>query len=230
MAHARLAVDANELVAHVAEEVRLANLLVQLAGVEVQAVVSYHGAVLASRDRAGVEHRAQHRLAASACSARICERVVPRRRLRQSGKERRLRELELLGRLGEVGLRCGLHAVGLAAVVDLIQIGRQDLLLRPLVGELHCEAGLTQLAGEGSLARDVEVAHELLRDRRTALHDLALADVGPEGTRDADGVDPAVLPVALVLDRDSRLDDPGADLVPGNLLPVPSLGGNGAEA
>ena len=157
-------------------------------------------------------------------------RVVSRRRLRQSREQRRLCERELLRRLREVRLRRGLDTVGLAAVVDLVQVRRQDLLLRPLVGELHGEARFAQLPRERALSRDVEVAHELLRDRRAALHDLALADVGPEGAGDADGVDPAVLPVALVLDRNRRLADPRADLVRRDFLPVPSFGRDGAEA
>ena len=102
--------------------------------------------------------------------------------------------------------------------------------LRPLVGELDRETRLAQLARERPLARDVEVPDELLRDRRAALDDLALADVGPERARDADRVDAAVLPVALVLDRDRRLRHPRADLAPGHPLPVPSFGGDRSEA
>src|SRR3712207_9047109 len=57
------------------------------------------------------------------------------------------------------------------------------------------------------------VLDELLGDRRPALDELLLADVGPDGARDAAHVDAAVLPEAAVLDRDDRLLDDGRDLL-----------------
>jgi hypothetical protein len=226
VANARLAVHADELVADVAEEVRLLDPLVQLARLQMQVVVADRPAVLALRDDACVQHRAQYLLAPDARCARVRKRVVAGRRLRQSREQRRLCERQLPRRLREVRLRGRLDAVRLAAVVDLVQVRSQDLPLRPLVRKLHGETGLPQLARERLLARDVEIADELLRDRRAALNNLALRHVGPERARDADGVDAAVLPVALVLDRNRRLGHPRADLSPRDLLPIASLGRN----
>ena len=77
-------------------------------------------------------------------------------------------------------------------------------------------------------AADVEVADELLRDRRAALDDLARAHVLPERARDALDVDAAVLVEAPVLDRDRRLRHPRADLAERHRLAVP-LGRDRAE-
>src|SRR5207247_1429737 len=73
-------------------------------------------------------------------------------------------------------------------------------------------ARLLHLAPEGALVADVELADELLRDRRAALDDLARADVLPRGAGDALVVDAAVLVEAPVLDRDRRARHPGRDL------------------
>ena len=69
----------------------------------------------------------------------------------------------------------------------------QDPVLRLLARELDREARLRRLAAEG-LRRllDVEVARELLRDRRPALHDVAGANVREERAHDAGVVERAV--------------------------------------
>src|SRR5262249_37800978 len=82
------------------------------------------------------------------------------------------------------------------------------------------EAGLLDLALEGALAADVEVADELLGDRRAALDDLARADVLPERTRNALVVDAAVLVEAAILDGDRGLGKPRAHVVQGDRLAV----------
>src|SRR5437763_1102181 len=74
-------------------------------------------------------------------------------------------EAELPRVLGEVRLGRGLDPVGVVAVVDLVHVLGQDPALRPAAAELDREAGLLQLALEGPLLRDVEVADELLGDR-----------------------------------------------------------------
>ena len=108
----------------------------------------------------------------------------------------------------------------MVAVVDLVHVRGQDPLLRP-AAELDREAGLLDLPLERPLARDVEVADELLGDRRAALDDAALAQVAPGGAGDALVVDAAVLVEAPVLDRDRRLRHPGRDLAPSrDRLPV----------
>src|SRR5437763_5668739 len=121
----------------------------------------------------------------------------------------------------EVRLRGGLDAVGVIAVVDRVQVAGEDLVLRPAAAELDRETRLSDLPLEGALATGVEVAHELLRDRRSAFDDLAGADVTPECTRDPDVVDTAVLVEAAVLDRDRRRRQPARHPPEAHGLAVP---------
>ena len=76
--------------------------------------------------------------------------------------------------------------------------------MRPGALDLRGEHRLDQLALEGALALGVDVLHELLGDRRTALR-AARHEVDGGGARETDGIDRAVLVEALVLDRDGRV-------------------------
>ena len=146
-------------------------------------------------------------------TARRGERVVDGRRLREPGEERGLGERQPAGRLREVRLRGGLDAVGLVPVVHLVQVRRQDPVLRPGAVELRREAGLLELALHGPLPRDVEVPDELLGDRRASLDDAARLEVGHGRAGDSFEIDASVREEAPVLDRDRRLPDPDRHLV-----------------
>src|SRR2546423_5578676 len=128
----------------------------------------------------------------------------------------------------EVRLRGGLDTVGVIAVVDRVQVAGEDLVLRPAAAQLDREARLLDLALEGPLAAGVEVAHELLRNRRPAFDDLAGADVAPERAGDPDVVDAAVLVEAAVLDRNGRRRQPARHPAETDRLAVP-LRGDRAE-
>ena len=87
------AVEAHELLLDVAEEVRMDDLAVEAPGLEPERRV--HGpAVLEPVDVARAEHRAQHFVPPQESDARPLQRVVHRRRLRQAGEQRRLRQCE----------------------------------------------------------------------------------------------------------------------------------------
>ena len=156
----------------------------------------------------------------ASASSRMQHRVVQGRRLREAGEQRRLHQRQVLRRLREVRLRGGLDTVGVVAEVDLVHPGGEDALLRPVAAELDRQAGLLDLPLERPLPRDVEVADELLRDRRAALDHLALVQVAPGGAEDALVVDAAVLVEAAVLDGDRRLRHPRADLLQRHRLAV----------
>src|SRR3546814_1128001 len=64
---------------------------------------------------------------------------------------------------------------------------------------------LAHLALDRLLAARDRVLHQLLGDRRPALAELAVADVGPQRPQRAPHVDPAVAVEATVLGRDDRL-------------------------
>ncbi len=131
--------------------------------------------------------------------------VVARRVGGDAREQRGLGERQLARLLAEVRARRLQDAVGAVAVVDRVEVGRQDPLLRPALLELPGERGLAHLACDRALVAHVRVLHELLRDRGAALDEPLAADVLPEGAADAPHVDAPMLVEALVLHGDDRL-------------------------
>ena len=143
--------------------------------------------------------------------------VVVRGALDHRREERRLVHGELGRVLLEERLRRGLDAVRAPTEVDGVEVLGQDLVLGELALDLDRQQALANLLPERPWRDDVgldaglgillvlarvDVLHELLRDRRTALHDLLLDQVGPRRAEDADDVHARMLVEALVLDRD----------------------------
>ena len=80
---------------------------------------------------------------------------------------------------------------------------------------LDRQLGLDDLLTDRVLiAAEVEVAHELHRDRRPSLQRFAVRDVLDGGAEDPRQVDAVVLVEALVLDRDGGVAQVGRDLIP----------------
>ena len=232
--HRTRAVDTDELVEDVREEVRLLDLRVEPSGHEVQRVAA-RVPVLGARDVAVAQHGVEHLVASRDRAARVVERVVDRRRLRQACEQRRLRQRQLPRMPREVRLRRRFDAVGVVPVVDGVEIAGEDLVLRPAAAQLDRETRFLDLPLEGALAPRVAVPHELLRDRRPPFDEAACPNVGPhcthvapESAGDADVVDAAVLIEPAVLDRDRRGRQPVRHPLQHDGLPV-SLGRDRAE-
>ncbi|EWS57103.1 hypothetical protein X551_00045 [Methylibium sp. T29] len=100
---------------------------------------------------------------------RIGDRVVGRRRLRQTCEHGRLGGRHVLQRLAEVDLRGGRETVGALPQIDLVHVDLEDLVLAELAFDLQRQQDLVHLADEGLLGRQVEVACHLHRDRRGTL-------------------------------------------------------------
>ncbi len=180
-----------------------------------------------ARQVALVEHLAQHDVAAFQRRQRVLGGVVCGWRLDDPGQQRRLPRLELFDAelvgghaaaevvdvVPEVGLGGRLDPVGAVAEVDRVEVGRDDLFLGPLVGELVGQRGLPELLEDRAVRLGLKrVLDELLLDRGGALHGASVQDVLDERAGDAADVDPAVGLEALVLDRDHRLLDDLRDL------------------
>jgi hypothetical protein len=131
-------------------------------------------------------------------------RVVLRRVVEHGGEDGGLAEVQVLGRVVEVGLGGGLDAIGAAAEVDGVEVALEDLLLAELLLDLQRDDGLADLALVALLAGEVEDLDVLLGDRRRALAGIA-AGVGEERAQDALGVDALVGPEGLVLRGDHRV-------------------------
>ena len=203
-------VATHELAAHQVEDVRLAYARVVLR--RVQPEPGAEGArQLAGADVSLRAHRPQHLVAPLPRQAGMHQRVVVRRRLRQAGEQRRLAQRQPAGGRGEVGLGGRLDSDrGQAAVGPIggrVQVLGEDRGLRVagvlLIGQMR----LDDLALE-RVARvlDVEVADQLLGDRRAALDGLAAREqVAPARADDRLRVDPALAVEVPILDRHRRL-------------------------
>src|SRR5690606_23308911 len=85
------------------------------------------------------------------------------------------------------------------AEVDLVQVRLEDLLLRVAQLEADREHRLARLAPPGAFGREVDVLHQLLRERAAALDHPAAARVLERGGRGADRIDPGMPEEAAVL-------------------------------
>src|SRR5262249_58744832 len=106
------------------------------------------------------------------------------------------------------GLVGRLDPVRVVAVIDGVHVRAEDPVLGSVTGELDRQTRLFDLALERPLPRDVEVADQLLRDRRAALDQSAGAQVLRRSAKDRLVVDATVLVEAAGLDRDGRLYHP----------------------
>ena len=89
---------------------------------------------------------------------------------------------------------------------DLVEVHREDLVLRELVLDLDRQEDLVDLPGPRLLGRQEDRARELLRERGGALRHPARRDVAQGGAADADEVDAAVVVEPRVLGGEERLD------------------------
>ena len=170
-------------------------------------------------DVAELRHVREHLVAARQSSFGIEDRVVVRGRLRQTGEQRRLLQSQLPDRFVEVDPRRGQHP-DRGRAVDRpvgggVEVFAEDVLLGMLLFVLQRQLRLLDLALQVALRiGDAEVAHQLHRDRRAALHDLARLEVGDQRPQAALVVDPVVLEEALILDRHRRVLEADRDAVP----------------
>src|SRR5262245_50880068 len=183
---------------------------------------------LAPGQRSIHEHRAQDLVAPLERIEGPVDGVEDRGRLWQAREQGRLVQRQRPSASREVRLRGGLDPVGVVPVVDRVHVGAEDPVLRLVPRELDRKTGFLDLPLERPLAGDVEVANELLRDRRSALDDIAGAEVADRGPDDSLVVDAAVPVEAPVLDRDRGLRHPRAHLREGDRLAI-LLGGDRAQ-
>ena len=121
------------------------------------------------------------------------------------GQQRRLGDRDLARRLSEITLRGLFDAVGAGAEVNPVEIELENLRLGELALEPDREQRFLQLASDRAFLRQEKIFGELLRDRRAALGNAAVQDVGDEGAADAEGIDAVMLVEAPVLDGDEGL-------------------------
>ena len=165
--------------------------------------------VLSGRDVALLLHQLQNRIAAHFGAIRMRQRRQHVRRSDDAGQGRGFGQRQVRHVFAEVDLRGLLHAGDLhrsvLAEVDLVEVRLEDLLLAVASFEQHRHEHLVNLAWPTALRVEEEVFDELLRQRRTAVRDVAVADVGDERTKRAADGDPFMMVEVLVFGRDNRL-------------------------
>ena len=192
------------------EEEGVVDHLVLVARFEAEAVGAGL-AVFVLADVALFDHRPEHLVAPFQSRLGVEEGVVFRGRLRQAGDQRRLGQVEVLGRFAEVGLRRRLGPDrGLPfdrPVGRGVEVLGEDPVAVVLFEEFFGEFRFGDLAFQRLfVVLDVEVADQLLGDRRGALDRLAAGQqVLPAGAGDALVVERPVAEEVLVLDRDRRV-------------------------
>ncbi|KWT96882.1 hypothetical protein APY03_2088 [Variovorax sp. WDL1] len=155
-------------------------------------------------DGAGRHHAVQHMELTDARTARVAHRVVGARRLGQAGQHGGLRERDLPQRLAEVALRGRGEAIGAMAEEDLVQVDLENLVLAQVLLEPEGQQRLQDLALQGPLGAQVDVARHLLRDGGGALVH-AMPQVGQHRAQQALGIDARVLVEAGVFHRHHRV-------------------------
>ncbi len=125
---------------------------------------------------------------------------------------RALGQIQLIDRLVEVDFGRGLNAVGKVAVVVGVEIPLQNLIFRIAAAHFHGQQGFAQLAQItfDAFARralfgfDQRVLHDLLRDRRAALH-LSALQIAHQRAPHAAQIEARVFVEAAVFVGDGRL-------------------------
>ena len=179
------------------------------------------GIVLLLRNVAQAQHVVEDLVAARQCQIGIDRGVVLRRRVGKADEQRGFAQGEVGGALGQVGLGCGLDAVGAVAVIDGVEVHHEDLVFGVHVLHLDGDVGLAHLTLDGRvelLLLQDGVAHQLLGDSRGAF--VPAAEGCHRSARDTPQVDTAVLVEALILDVNGALQHVGGDLVLGDGLAV----------
>ena len=183
-------------------------------------------------DHAELGHPVEHDVATLEGPVGVVGRVEAGRVLDQPGQHGRLAPVEVLGVLVEVVAGGRLDAVRAVAEVGEVEVALQDPVLGVLLLEGDRVAQLAHLAGVRVVGRGRELllalrlAQErqldhLLGDRRATLHHGPVVGlVGDQRPQRALQVEGAVLVVAVVLDRDDRLDHLAGDLAERDVDPV----------
>ena len=156
----------------------------------------------------------------------ILDQIELRGGLRNGREDRHFGEGEVREGLVEVPLGCRSDAIALIPVEVLVQVGGDDLLLPPFIGEGLGQAdGLDDLPdlafigrpGERGLGQQTG-ADQLLGDRGSTARS-ALERVDRRGQETAE-IESRIAPEILVLDRGGGVEEFGWDLVKGDELPL----------
>ena len=167
-------------------------------------------------DLAGLEHAPQHIRAAVTRPIDACDRIVERRRARQTCNQGRFRQGHCADRLVEVHAGRGADAIRTLTEKNAVQVQRQDFFLREFVLEAPCEKHFLEFAAQRALGRQHRIARELHRDRAAALAHTAGGEVAERSAHESLPVDAGMLEEPVVFGCKERVDHDLRNLVVGD--------------
>ncbi len=164
---------------------------------------------------AEIGHAGQHPVAPRPCRRRMMDRVVIIGRLRQGREKSNFGEAQPVERLLEIGIGGGGDAIGAGAEIDLVEIDFEDAVLAQRTLDAVGEHRLLDLARDGQLVGQEEMADDLLSDRRCADRPLTTAearDIGHRRAEDGARIDAVMRVEVAILRGEKRLDHQPRDL------------------
>ena len=164
-------------------------------------------------DEFGVRHRGEHGLGALLGAFRIAVRRQPRRRFDEAREHRGLGQRDVLGGFAEIALRRRLDAIGAGAEIDPVEVEFENLGFGMLALQPEREFDFLQLALQRALLGQEQVLGELLGQRRAALRNAAMQDVGDGRAHDAERIDAVMRIEPAVLDGDEGLRQIGRQIL-----------------
>ncbi len=168
---------------------------------------------LSRGDHVRGHHLIQHDGGAALGPLGLENRVVVARPLQQAGQQGGFADRKLGGGLVEIALGGRLDAVGAGAEIDPVQIEAENLLLGELHLQPHRQDQLLNLAADGLVRAEEQVARQLLGDGGGALGESVGAQVDEHHAHHADRIEPEVVIKAPVLDGDEGVRHIGRQVV-----------------
>ena len=140
-------------------------------------------------DQAELEHQAEHEIAPRVGTLGVRERVVVGRSTNHGDQQRDLRGVEFRQRFVEVELAAESESVNRAVAilpeVDFIDVRVEQIVFRVARIEDHRHREFLEFAQQRAAIVEEVALHELLRQRAAALREIAGAQIGPRGARNA---------------------------------------------
>ena len=154
------------------------------------------------------QHVGEHQglAAPGAGGAGRTQRIELGGRIRNPGQHGGFRDIEILRRLGEIGLGRGLDSIGFVTVEDLVEIERQDVVLRESSLQLEGEHRLAHFSLDRGIVAHEHPLDELLGDGAAALGRPLVGDVREGGADDATEIEPVVGVEGAIFERDRGFD------------------------
>ena len=168
-------------------------------------------------DETAGHHASEHHPLAGLGALRVAQWIVTGGGFGQTGQQGRLRDGQLTGRLSEKGPRRRGDTLGAGAEIDLIDVGFEYFALAELGLDLQGDQQFPEFTPVSLFETEKQVLGQLLGDGRGPL-DAPRDEGAPERLDEPHLVDAVVLPEAVILRRQNRIEKHDGDLFQGHVV------------